>query len=172
MPKSCIVDSGTLVALLDPREEHHRWARETLLRQPEPWFACEAVVSEAFFLLHEPHDSALDKLLHQSHLRLVLNLADELLAGGARPSRSPPSASRRRNLSFNTIDRAANLAGAKRITHHDLRHLFVTRFIENGVDIPTFSHFLGHQNGDTLCIKPYGHLRDKHSANEAKKISF
>ena len=78
MPKSCIVDSGALVALLDPREEHHRWARETFSRQPEPWLTCEAVVSEAFFLLHEPHARALEKLLRQGHLRLGLNLADEL----------------------------------------------------------------------------------------------
>ena len=78
MPKSCIVDSGALVALLDPREEHHRWARETFSRQPEPWLTCEAVVSEAFFLLHEPHARALEKLLRQQHLRLGLNLADEL----------------------------------------------------------------------------------------------
>ena len=78
MPKSCIVDSGALVALLDPREEHHRWARDTFSRQPEPWLTCEAVVSEAFFLLHEPHARALEKLLRQQHLRLGLNLADEL----------------------------------------------------------------------------------------------
>jgi integrase len=34
-----------------------------------------------------------------------------------------------------SIDRAAKLAGVKRITHHDLRHLFATRRIENDVDI-------------------------------------
>ena len=78
MPKSCIVDSGALVALLDPREQHHRWARETFFRQPEPWFTCEAVVSEAFFLLREPHARALEKLLRQGYLRLGLNFADEL----------------------------------------------------------------------------------------------
>ena len=79
MPKSCIVDSGALVALLDPREEHHRWARETFSRQPGPWLTCEAVVSEALFLLHEPYARALKKLLRQGHLRLRLNLADELV---------------------------------------------------------------------------------------------
>ena len=78
MRKSCIVDSGALVALLDRREEHHPWARETFFRQPEPWFTCEAVVSEAFFLLHPPEARALKKLLRQGHLRLGLNLADEL----------------------------------------------------------------------------------------------
>ncbi len=78
MPKSCIVDSGALVALLDPREEHHRWACETFFRQPEPWLTCEAVLSEAFFLLHRPHAHALDQLLRRGHVRLALNLADEL----------------------------------------------------------------------------------------------
>ena len=79
MPKSCIVDSGALVALLDPREAYHRWARETFFRQPGPWLTCEAVVSESFYLLHEPHARALEKLLRQGHLRLGLNLADELV---------------------------------------------------------------------------------------------
>ena len=71
-----------------------------------------------------------------------------------------------------SIDRAAKLAGAKRITHHDLRHLFATRCIENGVDIPTVSRWLGHQDGGALCMKTYGHLRDEHSRNEAKKVAF
>jgi integrase len=59
-----------------------------------------------------------------------------------------------------SIDRACKLAGAKRITHHDLRHLFATRCIERGVDIPTVSRWLGHQDGGALCMKTYGHLRD------------
>ena len=78
MPKSCIVDSGALVALLDPREEHHFWARETFARQPWPWLTCDSVLSEALLLLHAPHAHALDQLLRRGHLRLALNLADEL----------------------------------------------------------------------------------------------
>ncbi len=79
MPKNCLADSGALVALLDPREEYHRWAQAAFARPPEPWFTCEAVVSEAFFLLPEPHARALEKLLRQGHLRMGLNLADELI---------------------------------------------------------------------------------------------
>jgi predicted nucleic acid-binding protein len=63
---------------LDPREEHHNWARETFLRQPEPWHTCEAVLTEAFFLLQQPHAQALDQLLRRGHMRLALNLAEEL----------------------------------------------------------------------------------------------
>ena len=37
------------------------------------------------------------------------------------------------------LDRACKKVGADRITHHDLRHLFATRCIESGVDIPTVS---------------------------------
>jgi len=37
-----------------------------------------------------------------------------------------------------------------RITHHDLRHLFATTCIEAGVDIPTVSRWLGHQDGGAL----------------------
>jgi integrase len=71
-----------------------------------------------------------------------------------------------------SIDRACKLVGTKRITHHDLRHLFATRCIEKGVDIPTVSRWLGHQDGGALCMKTYGHLRDEHSRSEARKVSF
>jgi len=37
-----------------------------------------------------------------------------------------------------SIDRTAKLAGVRRITHHDLRHLVATRCIESGVDMPKF----------------------------------
>ena len=71
-----------------------------------------------------------------------------------------------------SIDRSAKLARVKRITHHDLRHLFATRCIEAGVDIPTVSRWLGHQDGGALCMKTYGHLRDEHSQREALKVTF
>src|SRR5262249_54424466 len=44
------------------------------------------------------------------------------------------------------LDRACKKVGAERITHHDLRHLFATRCIESGVDIPTVSRWLGHKD--------------------------
>ena len=70
------------------------------------------------------------------------------------------------------IDRAAKIVGMDRITHHDLRHLFATRCIESGVDIPTASRWLGHKDGGALAMKVYGHLRDQHSAEMAKRVTF
>jgi integrase len=70
------------------------------------------------------------------------------------------------------MDRAAKVVGMERITHHDLRHLFATRCIESGVDIPTVSRWLGHKDGGALAMKVYGHLRDHHSAEMAQKVKF
>ena len=70
------------------------------------------------------------------------------------------------------IDSAARKLGIERITHHDLRHLFATRCIESGVDIPTVSRWLGHKDGGALAMKVYGHLRDQHSVNMAQKVTF
>jgi len=56
--------------------------------------------------------------------------------------------------------------------HYASRRLFATRCIENGVDIPTVSRWLGHQDGGALWMKTYGHLRDEHSTSEARKVSF
>ncbi len=71
-----------------------------------------------------------------------------------------------------SIDRASKLLGIKRITHHDLRHLFATRCIESGVDIPTVSRWLGHKDGGALAMKTYGHLRNEHSQAMAQKVKF
>jgi integrase len=68
--------------------------------------------------------------------------------------------------------RAAAAIGMKRITHHDLRHLFATKCIESGVDIPTVSRWLGHKDGGALAMRVYGHLRDQHSVSMAQKVSF
>ena len=70
------------------------------------------------------------------------------------------------------IDRASYKLGLKRITHHDLRHLFATACIESGVDIATVSRWLGHKDGGALAMKTYGHLRFEHSLEMAKKVTF
>ncbi len=56
--------------------------------------------------------------------------------------------------------------------HHDLRHLFATRCIGAGVDIPTVSRWLGHKDGGALAMKVYGHFRDQHSVAMAQKVTF
>jgi len=71
-----------------------------------------------------------------------------------------------------SLDRACKRVGADRITHHDLRHLFATRCIESGVDVPTVSRWLGHKDGGALAMKIYGHLRREHSIAQAQKVSF
>jgi integrase len=67
---------------------------------------------------------------------------------------------------------AKRVPGMHRITHHDLRHLFATRCIESGVDIPTVSRWLGHSDGGALAMRVYGHLRDHHSVSMAARVSF
>lgn len=71
-----------------------------------------------------------------------------------------------------SLTRACKLTKIHRITHHDLRHLFATRCIESGVDIPTVSRWLGHSDGGALAMKTYGHLRREHSAAMAQRVTF
>jgi integrase len=70
------------------------------------------------------------------------------------------------------LDRACKKVGTDRITHHDLRHLFATRCIESGVDVPTVSRWLGHKDGGALAMKTYGHLRREHSIAQAQRVTF
>jgi integrase len=70
------------------------------------------------------------------------------------------------------LNRACGKVGATRITHHDLRHLFATRCIESGVDVPTVSRWLGHKDGGALAMKTYGHLRREHSIAQAQRVTF
>jgi integrase len=51
-------------------------------------------------------------------------------------------------------------------------HLFATRHIEAGADIPTVSRWLGHKDGGALAMRVYGHLRDEHSQKMAKRVTF
>jgi predicted nucleic acid-binding protein len=46
-----LLDTGPLVASLDAKDRNHVWAKATLAGLPGPALTCEAVISEACFLL-------------------------------------------------------------------------------------------------------------------------
>lgn len=73
---------------------------------------------------------------------------------------------------YESLKRACDKLGIPRLSHHDLRHLFATRCIEAGVDIPTVARWLGHKDGGALAMKTYGHLRNEHSQAMAQKVRF
>lgn len=89
-----------------------------------------------------------------------------------RPQDSPEAAILRFKTARKALAHACQRIGIPLITHHDLRHLFATRCIESGVDIPTVSRWLGHKDGGALAMRVYGHLRDQHSTEMAKKVTF
>lgn len=67
---------------------------------------------------------------------------------------------------------ACQAVGVKKMTHHDLRHLFATTCIESGVDVPTVAKWLGHVDGGVLAMETYGHVRPDHSNQAALKVAF
>ncbi len=76
------------------------------------------------------------------------------------------------NVCQESLKRACKVVGVKKMTHHDLRHLFATTCIEAGVDIPTVALWLGHKDGGVLAMRTYGHIRPAHSVEAAKKVQF
>jgi predicted nucleic acid-binding protein len=51
MARRVLVDAGPIAALLDRRDIHHEWAKQQVAQLHHPLLTCEAVISEAFFLL-------------------------------------------------------------------------------------------------------------------------
>ncbi|HAH97849.1 MAG TPA: hypothetical protein DCO70_00840, partial [Verrucomicrobiales bacterium] len=67
---------------------------------------------------------------------------------------------------------AAKKAGIPRFTHHSMRHYFCSNAIEAGVDFKVIAGWLGHKDGGILVAKTYGHLRDTHSFEMAKRMTL
>ena len=68
------------------------------------------------------------------------------------------------------LNSACARAGVPRLSHHDFRHLFTTRCVQSGVDIPTVARWLGHLDGGALLARTYFHLADEHSLLMAQKV--
>lgn len=73
-----LADASFLIALLSRRDRHHRWALEQAGRVPPPWKTCEAVLSEAFYLLGRDGGRALAALLEREAVVVSFDLADNL----------------------------------------------------------------------------------------------
>lgn len=62
--------------------------------------------------------------------------------------------------------------GGPATAHHSFRHLFATRVLESGVDLPTAARWLGHMDGGALLSRTYFHLVDEHSRRMAAKVKI
>ncbi len=80
--REIIVDTGPLVALLNARDEHHAWARATMQTLQPPMLTCEAVLTEAAFLVRKLRGGpeAILDLVARGVLSIDLRVDQELLA--------------------------------------------------------------------------------------------
>ncbi len=60
-------------------------------------------------------------------------------------------------------------AGVPRIRFHDLRHSFATLSLEQGMDIETVSHILGHTDAG-FTMNAYMHVTDSMQENVANAM--
>jgi predicted nucleic acid-binding protein len=78
MAAGVLVDASFLVALLNRRDSHHRWAVEIAQRLPPPWRTCEAVLSEVFHIAGARGVPTFETLLRRRALVVAFRLADDL----------------------------------------------------------------------------------------------
>ncbi len=69
------------------------------------------------------------------------------------------------------ISKACEILKLPHFNHHSMRHFFVSNAIEAGVDFKTIAAWVGHKDGGMLVAKTYGHLRDPHSHEMAKRMT-
>jgi len=79
MAQSVLIDTGPLVAALLHRDIHHQWARAHFEASSAPFATCEAVISEALFLLDRAQSGkeALCALIERGVIALRYSFKDE-----------------------------------------------------------------------------------------------
>jgi len=75
-----IVDTGVLIALLDRNETHHLWAKEQFQKLKNPMLTCEAVITEASYLLEKVPlaKDGLFGMLQVEAISVAFNLSDHI----------------------------------------------------------------------------------------------
>lgn len=80
MAEIYLIDTGPIVALINQRDRWHGWAVQTLQTLVPPLYTCEAVISEAYFLLGRTNNgrTALLGLLTDGLIQIPWQLSEEL----------------------------------------------------------------------------------------------
>lgn len=80
MKHAVIVDTGPIIAFLNSQEKQHIWIKMQLELIEPPLLTCEAVISEACYLLrkYKQGEHALFELLRRNLIRLHFSLQKEL----------------------------------------------------------------------------------------------
>ena len=80
--RAVIVDTGPLVAFLNRRDRYHSWAVDQFGSLPPPLLTCEAVLSEAAYLVRELHGGpeAVLELVARGVVAPTFRLVDEISA--------------------------------------------------------------------------------------------
>ena len=75
-----LIDTGPIVALIDQRDQWHDWAVHALQPLVPPLYTCEAVISEAYFLLGRTNNgkTALLGLLTDGLIQIPWQLSENL----------------------------------------------------------------------------------------------
>ena len=78
MRERVILDTGPLVAFINGRDRYHEWAKMQWAEMNPPLLTCEAVLSEACFLLRglDGGDKAVLELLHRKVLDIPFRLVE------------------------------------------------------------------------------------------------
>jgi len=121
--------------------------------------------SDRYLPLNPPLRAVVDAIRHRREQ------AAEIAVNG-RPSVPPDQEVLGVTEGAKSLSRACLALGLDKLTHHDLRDVFATSCIENGIDIPTIAGWLGHSDGGALLMRVYGHLRNEHSKAMAAKVTF
>jgi predicted nucleic acid-binding protein len=77
-----IADMGVIAALLNPKDQWREWTVNQWRQLPAPFLTCEAVITEACFLLHHTKDGEQDvlSLIDAGILQIDFSLSAEVLA--------------------------------------------------------------------------------------------
>ena len=68
------------------------------------------------------------------------------------------------------FETALKKAGILKCRFHDLRHLFATRLVMNGIDLVTVQELLGHKS--IIMTKRYSHPTPEHKKKAVEVVSF
>ncbi|MGO9021090.1 MAG: type II toxin-antitoxin system VapC family toxin [Syntrophobacteraceae bacterium] len=81
MKRQVILDTGPLVAFLNGRDKYHDWAKNQWAQIQPPLLTCEAVISEACFLLRQWEEGAgsVFELLQRKVLDISFCLPDHIV---------------------------------------------------------------------------------------------